>query len=376
MRDVIDDFRRWRAEGVGIGRAVVVRVLGTAPRPEGATLLVADDGRIAGNISSGCVDGAAVEEVRAARRSGLRKVVRYGISDEQAIGVGLACGGTIDVLVEPEVGPELVAAAEGVAEGSVAVAGGGIAIATVLPPADEVRVVVGADGTLTGSLGNAELDNRLAERGRTLLAEGVSRIVELGRIEVFIEVFPAPPRLVIVGAGQVAVHLVALARGLGFRTVVVDARGAYATRERFPHADEVIVGWADEVADRAGIDGDAHVVVLGHDPKLDDPAVVVALRRGARYVGAMGSRTTLAERRERLRASGITDDELARLHSPIGLDLGGRTPAEIALAIMAEVVAARHGASGTPLTAAGGALGDRTGTRDVPPGDLTPTARE
>ncbi len=372
MRDVIDDLRRWRAEGVGVGRAVVVRVLGTAPRPEGATLLVTDDGRIAGNISSGCVDGAAVEEVRAARRSRLRKVVRYGISDEQAIGVGLACGGTIDVLIEPEVGQELVAAAEG----SAAVAGGGIAVATVLPPTDEVRVVVGADGTLTGSLGNAELDSRLAERARTLLAEGVSRIVELGRIEVFIEAFPLAPRLVVVGAGQVAVHLVALARELGFRTVVVDARGAYATRERFPHADEVIVGWADEVADRAGIDGDAHVVVLGHDPKLDDPAVAVALRRRARYVGAMGSRTTLAERRERLRALGITDEELARLHSPIGLDLGGRTPREVALAIMAEVVAARHGASGTPLTAAGGPLGDRTGARDVPPGDLTPTAGE
>jgi xanthine dehydrogenase accessory factor len=342
VRDVIDDFRRWRTEGVGAGRAVVVRVLGTAPRPEGGTLLVADDGRIAGSISSGCVDGAAVEEVRRARRSGLRKVVRYGISDEQAIGVGLACGGTIDVLIEPEVGPELVAAPD---------AAGGIAVATVLPPAEAAPVVVAGDGTLTGSLGNAELDNRLAERVRTLLAEGVSRTVVIGPLEVFIEVFPAPPRLVIVGAGQVAVHLVALARELGFRTVVVDARGAYATRERFPHADEVIVGWADEVADRAGIDGDAHVVVLGHDPKFDDPAVAVALRRGARYVGAMGSRTTLDERWERLRAAGITDEELARLHSPIGLDLGGRTPPEIALAIMAEIIAGRHGAAGGPLGA-------------------------
>jgi xanthine dehydrogenase accessory factor len=373
VRDVIDDLRRWRAEGMGVGRAVVVRVLGTAPRPEGATLLVADDGRIAGNISSGCVDGAAVEEVRTARRSGLRKVVRYGISDDQAIDVGLACGGTIELLIEPEVGPELVAA---VAEGSAPAAGGGIAVATVLPPAAASPVVIGADGTLTGSLGSAGLDTRLAERARTLLAEGVSRTIPIGGRDVFIEVFPVPPRLVIVGAGQVAVHLVALARELGFRTVVVDARGAYATRERFPHADEVIVGWADDVADRAGIDGDAHVVVLGHDPKLDDPAVRVALRRGARYVGAMGSRTTLAERRERLRASGITDEELARLHSPIGLDLGGRTPAEIALAIMAEVVAARHGASGTPLTPAGGPRGDRTGALDVPHGTLTPTADE
>jgi xanthine dehydrogenase accessory factor len=365
VRDVVDDLRRWRAEGVGIGRAVVVRVLGTAPRPEGATLLVADDGRIAGNISSGCVDGAAVEEVRAARRSGHPKVVRYGISDEQAIGVGLACGGTIEVLVEPEVRPELVAASEAV---------GGIAVATVLPPTAAPPVVAGADGTLTGSLGNAGLDTRLAERARTLLAEGLSRTVAIGGRDVFIEVFPVPPRLVVVGAGQVAVHLVALARELGFRTVVVDARGAYATHERFPHTDEVIVGWADEVADRAGIDGDAHVVVLGHDPKLDDPAVAVALRRGARYVGAMGSRTTLNERRERLRALGITDEKVARLHSPIGLDLGGRTPREVALAIMAEVVAARHGASGTPLTPAGGPLSDRTGALDVPHGDPTPTA--
>jgi xanthine dehydrogenase accessory factor len=223
-----------------------------------------------------------------------------------------------------------------------------------LPP----RLLIGTDGVRGGSLGDPGADAALVEHARDLLARGVSGTVVLGGREVFVEAFPAPPRLVIVGAGPVAVHLVALAHELGFRTTIVDARGAFATRERFPLADQVVVGWPDEVADEVGIDGAAFVAVLTHDPKVDDPVIVLALRRGARYVGAIGSRNTQRGRRERLREAGLSEEQIARLHGPVGLDLGGRTPVEIALAIMAEVVAVRRGGSGLPLTTNPAALGD------------------
>jgi len=359
VRDVLDEYRRWAAEGVGAGRAVVVRVVGSAPRPAGGTLLVADDGRIAGSISGGCVEGAAVDEVTAARRGGYRTVVQFGITDEQALGVGLACGGTIEVLVEPEVGAELEAAAAGP---------GGAAVVVRLPSgrsdAATRRLVVRADGTLAGSLGNAALDGRLGEFSAALIATGVSSVVDIESEEFFIEVFPAPPRLVVVGAGQVAIHLVSLAHEMGFQTVVVDARGAFATHERFPLADAVLVGWPDELADRAGIDRDAAVVVLSHEARFDEPAIVAAFERGARYVGAIGSRDVQAMRRERLRAAGVGEEQLMRLRAPIGLDLGGRTPPEVALAIMAEIVADRHAATGGRLSA----------RREVAPGEVAPSA--
>jgi xanthine dehydrogenase accessory factor len=306
---------------------------------------------VAGNISGGCVDGAAVEEVLKARRTGTRALAWYGITDEQAIGVGLACGGTIDVLVEPAVADEVVDAADagGTLDGHPPAS---VAVATVLPPGDGDRVVVRADGTIrSGSLGDPALDASLGRIASELLAEGVSRVVPVGALDVFVEVFPAAPRLVVVGAGQVAVHLAPIARELGFHVTVVDARPALTTPERFPDADRILHGWADEVADEAGIDADAWVVVLGHDAKLDEPAVATALRRGARYVGEMGSRGTLGERIARLRAQGIGEADLARLRSPIGLDLGGHDPGEVALAIMAEIVAVRHGRSGGPLSA-------------------------
>lgn len=355
MRDLVEELRRWRAEGVGIGRAVVVRVTGGAPFREGATLLVADDGRLAGGVSGGCVEAEAAEAIEAARRSGSPTLLRLGIADEQAWAAGLACGGVIDVLVEPEVPAEAEEAAAGP---------GGVAVVTVLPGPGPVpggpaeRVVVDRGGVRSGTLGEAALDAALVGAAQGLLAAGQSGTVVLGGREVFVEAFAAPPRLVVVGAGSVAVHLVALAHQLSYRTVVVDARGAFATAERFPLADEVIVDWPDEVADRAGIDADAFVAVLTHDPKVDDPVIALALRRGARYVGALGSRRTQAGRLRRLRALGLSEEELARLHGPIGLDLGGRTPAEIALAVMAEIVAVRRGGSGGPLTGEMAALRD------------------
>ena len=362
MREVLDALLEWRAEGVPVGRAVVVRTFGSAPRPEGAVLLGTADGRLAGSVSGGCVEGAAFEEIERARTSGRWRVVRYGISDEQAWDVGLACGGTIDVLVEPGVDPAVEEAASAERAGR-----GGRAVATPLPPDSPPpafgphepgdgtppapKLVIDEDGALIGSLGSAEDDAALVAAAREALRRGVSRTVVVGGRQVFIEAFPRRPRLVVVGAVEIGRSLVKLARELGYETIVVDGRPAFATPERFPpgSVDRLIVGWPDEVADEIGLGPGDAVAVLTHDVKFDEPAIVEALRRGCRYVGAVGSRKTQADRRARLRAAGLGETELDRLRGPIGLDLGGRNPAETALAIMAEIVAERYGGSGRPM---------------------------
>ena len=211
------------------------------------------------------------------------------------------------------------------------------------------ELVVTDDGRLTGTLGSADLDAALVEAATAALRRGLSRTVELGGRSLFIEVFPVRPRLVVVGAVEVARSLVRLARELGFETVVVDGRAAFATPERFPDVDRLVVGWPDEVADEIGLGPNDAVAVLSHDVKFDEPAIVEALRRGCRYVGAVGSRKTQADRRARLLEAGVAEADLARLRGPVGLDLGGRAPAETALAILAEIVAERYGGSGAPM---------------------------
>jgi xanthine dehydrogenase accessory factor len=364
MKELLDTLAGWQTGGTPdaeIGRAVVVRTFGSAPRPEGAVLLYAADGRIAGSVSGGCVEGAAAEEIDRARATGRARVIRYGISDEQAWDVGLACGGTIDVLVEP-VAPSVVIDA---ARGSVGAGGHGSAVITPLPadsppgefgphePGEgappEAELVVTDDGRLTGTLGSPELDAALVEAAAAALKRGLSRTVELGGRSLFIEVFPVRPRLVVVGGVEVARSLVRLAGELGFETVVVDGRPAFATPERFPDVDRLIVGWPDEVAEEIGLGPNDAVAVLSHDVKFDEPAIVEALRRGCRYVGAVGSRKTQADRAARLLEAGVSPADLARLRGPVGLDLGGRAPAETALAILAEIVAERYGGTGAPM---------------------------
>ena len=385
MQELLDILAGWQAErpSVAVGRAVVVRTFGSAPRPEGAVLLVTADGRLAGSVSGGCVEGAAAEEIFAAQKSGLERVIRYGISDEAAWDVGLACGGTIDVLVSPSV----PAVAETAARDTRAGRCDGRAICTVLPPdsppaafgrhepgsgaAPTEPLVVHDDGRLEGSLGSGTSADRsasddaalasadaalastddaaLVAAARECLAKGVSRTVELGGRQVFIEAYPVRPRLVIVGAVEVARSLVRLAKELGYETVVIDGRAAFATEARFPDVDRLVVGWPDEVADSIGLGPADAVAVLTHDVKFDEPAIVAALARGCRYVGAVGSRKTQADRRARLLDLGVPAASLDRLRGPIGLDLGGRVPAETALSIMAEVVAERRAGSGRPM---------------------------
>jgi xanthine dehydrogenase accessory factor len=361
MKELLDTLATWQHDGADVGRAVVVRTFGSAPRPEGAVLLYAADGRIAGSVSGGCVEGAAAEEIERARATGRARVIRYGISDEQAWDVGLACGGTIDVLIEPVVPTAAVAAASA----SLGAGGRGAAVVTPLPadspPADagphepgegappEPKLVVHDDGRLEGTLGDPALDAALVDGATAALKRGLSTTLEVGDRSLFVEVFPVRPRLVVVGAVEVARALVRLAKELGFETVVIDGRASFATPERFPDVDRLVVGWPDEVADDIGLGPNDAVAVLTHDVKFDEPAIVEALRRGCRYVGAVGSRKTQADRRQRLRDAGVGEAELAQLRGPVGLDLGGRQPAETALAILAEVVAERYGGSGRPM---------------------------
>ena len=356
MRDVLTDWDRMTGAGTAVGRAVVTRVWGSAPRSEGACLLADRDGGIAGSVSGGCIESAAAEAIVAAMERSTPIAVSYGVSDEQAWEVGLACGGTIDVFVEPAVRPELVEAARGP---------GGVVLATIIAGDAEAgwSWLVRDDGTIGGPLepvGRLEASGELADRlddmtekvhavARQVLANDRSRTQTVersgGTIDVFFELVPWQPRLVVFGGVHIAIPLVTMAQQLGYYTIVADARHGFLTKERFPTADQLVLGWPGDAFEEIGLDPATYVVVLSHDPKLDDPALEIALRSPARYVGAIGSRKTQSARRERLAAAGVTPQQLTRLHGPVGLDLGGRAPAETALAILAEITAVRYGKS-------------------------------
>ncbi len=361
MNELLPVLESWFADGVAVARAVVIRTYGSSPRREGAVMLLAADGRIEGSVSGGCVEGATADRMAEARQTGEQRVVRFGVSDAQAWEVGLACGGTIDVLVQPAVPSAAIDAARATAVGR----DSGRVVVTVLPHGSpepisgpsllgpsapsSATLVVYQDGRLDGTLGDDGADGALIEASLAALSRGTSRVFELTGRQLFLEVFPVRPRLVIVGAVAVGAALVRLARELGYETVVIDGRRAFATRERFPDVDQLIEGWPDEVADTIDLGPLDALVVLSHDPKFDDPAVRVGLERGCRYVGAIGSRKTQRERRERLIAGGLSEAQLDRVRGPIGLDLGGRAPAETAVAIMAEILAARYGSSARPM---------------------------
>jgi len=331
MRDLAAELARFDAAGP-VARAVVLGTWGSAPRPAGAVLLAAADGRMAGSVSGGCVENAVIEEIAAARARGTPKRLRYEVSDETAWSVGLACGGTIEVLAEPAVTAEVRRAMCEVR--------GAVVVGTL---DDGRRWVVLEDGSVTGPESFPE-----EERARALEALRSERSLlidtphaALRTSHLFFEVLARPPELLIVGAGHVAQELVPLAKRMGFRTIVLDSRSAFLTTERFPDADELALGWpADEIAKRLG--PASYVCVLSHDPKLDEPCVRLALRSAARYVGVIGSKKNQEKRRAALKAEGFSDAEIGRLRGPIGVPLGGKQPNEIALSVLAEVVKERY----------------------------------
>ena len=336
MRDILSDIEGWRSEGRPIAIATVVETWGSAPRPAGGKMALTADGRIAGSVSGGCVENAVVEAGKKTLSSGKPQLLHYGVSDDTAWSVGLACGGSLDVFVE-RLDPALFDPV-----GAALRAEKPVAIATVIrgPEGDLGRkLAVFEDGTVAGGIDAAAL-----AEARAALASGASHRIPSGDREIFVDVLRSSPRLVIVGGVHIAVALVTLAKTLGFRTILVDPREAFGNAKRFPHADEIVNDWPDAALQRLAPDGSTAIAVLTHDPKLDDPALLAALPGRAFYVGALGSKRTQEKRRARLQEAGLAADALARLHGPIGLPLGGRSPEEIAVAILAEIVATRNGA--------------------------------
>ncbi|MCG7206424.1 XdhC family protein [Streptomyces arenae] len=363
MLDIAEELNRWAVDGRDFAVATVVAVGGSAPRQPGAALAVDGAGTAVGSVSGGCVEGAVYELCRQALEDGETVQERFGYSDEDAFAVGLTCGGVIDILVTPvraddPVRPVIAAALAAAAQGDAA------AVARIVTGPPELTgraLLVRADGSWQGGFGaHPELDRTVAAEAGAFLDAGRTGTLEIGEqgsrcgapLTVLVESSVPPPRMIVFGAIDFASALVRVGKFLGHHVTVCDARPVFATKARFPEADEIVVEWPHEYLERTRVDGRTVLCVLTHDTKFDVPLLRLALRLPVAYVGAMGSRRTHLDRNSRLREVGVTELELARLRSPIGLDLGARTPEETALSIAAEIVAARRGGTGVSLTGA------------------------
>ncbi len=375
MREVLPELLEWWRAGEPVGVGTVVATFQSAPRPAGASMLVGPGDTVVGSVSGGCVEGAVFELAKEVVADGEPVLQRYGISDDDAFAVGLTCGGILDVFVDrvdQDSFPEL---------GDLAVdieAGRPVAVATVVehPDPDVLgrRLIVRPEGA-TGSLGSTRRDDAVRDDAIGLLSSGVSEALTYGPngerrgegMRVFVAAYAPRPRMLVFGAIDFAAAVARVGAFLGYRVTVCDARPVFATTSRFPDADEVVVDWPHRfltAQNEAGqVDGRTVICVLTHDPKFDVPVLEVALRlEEVAYVGAMGSRRTHEDRLRRLVEAGLTATELDRLHSPIGLDLGARTPEETAVSIAAEIIAGRWGGSGEPLSVTGGRIHGSAGT--------------
>ncbi|SDT06396.1 xanthine dehydrogenase accessory factor [Nocardioides scoriae] len=369
MREVLSDLVRWWEAGETVGVGTVVATFQSAPRPAGASMLVGPGGEAVGSVSGGCVEGAVYELGQSVVESGAPVLQRYGVSDDDAFAVGLTCGGILDVYVEKvnrETFPELADIAADIE------AGRPVALATVIEHPDEAwrgrRLVVRPEA-VDGALGSDRATDAVVDDARGLLASGHNATLTYGPdgerrgegMRVFVWAFAPAPRMLVFGAIDFAAAVAEVGKFLGYHVTVCDARPVFATATRFPKADEVVVKWphkylAEEVAaDR--VDRRTVICVLTHDPKFDVPVLEKALRLpDVAYVGAMGSRRTHEDRLDRLREAGLGPEELARLSSPIGLDLGARTPEETAVSIAAEIIAGRWGGTGDRLSTVDGRI--------------------
>ncbi|MCW2912294.1 MAG: hypothetical protein JWN52_362 [Actinomycetia bacterium] len=369
MRDVLSDIAKWYATGETFGLATVVNTFRSAPRPAGAAMAVSAGGEVVGSVSGGCVEGAVYDLAQAVISSGVPVIQRYGVSDDDAFSVGLTCGGILDILVEP-IGPatfpefgevmESIERGEPVAVVTVVAGPGTIGARRVIWPSQAV-------GSLAPGLAYAaRLDAAVDDDVRGMLAQGLTGQRHYGRqgerrldeLTVFVHAFAPPPRMLVFGAIDFAAAMARTGKFLGYQVTVCDARPVFATAKRFPEADEVVVKWPHKFLGEisAQIDERTVICVLTHDPKFDVPLLEAALRTPAGYIGAMGSRRTHDDRLARLREAGMSEAELARLRSPIGLDLGARTPEETAVSIAAELIQLRWGGSGRPLTETDGRI--------------------
>ena len=333
MREILPELERWRAAGDRIAVATVVATRRSAPRPIGSKLAVSEGGELAGSVSGGCVESEVVEAAREVLAGGEARLLTFGISDDLAFSVGLPCGGEIDVWVsEPD--PDLLGRLADVAR-------------------EERRAVAFTDLDDGTERLVPDGDDPVAD---DLIRGGHSKVVELHGRRIFADVFGPPPRLLVYGAVDTADALCSAARGLGWHTIVADARGRFATPERLPNAHEVIVAWPDETLAQVQPDHATAVVVLTHDDKFDIPMLVGTLTTDAYYIGALGSRRNQERRRERLLEAGVDESALDRISGPAGLDIGAHTPAETALSMLAEIMAVRAGRDGGRLRESSGRI--------------------
>jgi xanthine dehydrogenase accessory factor len=376
MRDILSKVTKWWEAGDTVGLATVVRTYRSAPRDPGAALAVSAEGEVIGSVSGGCVEGAVYELSLDVCQTGDPVLQTYGVSDDDAFAVGLTCGGILDIFVEPidqARFPELGEIARAVERGEP------VAVATVIAGPGQIgarRVIWAEDATgesstsqsgaadgrhvgSSGTLGSGDrLDQAVDDDARGMLAQGLTGIRRYGEhgerrgdeLSVFVNSFAPPPRMLVFGAIDFAAAVARVGKFLGYHVTVCDARKVFATPARFPDADEVVVEWPHRFLAGTSVDARTVICVLTHDPKFDVPLLEVALRTPAGYIGAMGSRRTHEDRLDRLREVGLTEEELTRLRSPIGLDLGARTPEETAVSIAAELIQLRWGGTGTPLT--------------------------
>ena len=340
MRDALETCRRWVGRGREVAAATVVEAAGSTPRREGARLLVSSQGETWGSVSNGCVEGDVAAHAAEVLRTGRPRLAAYGISDEFAFGVGLSCGGSVRVFIEDWTHlPDLLAGA--LNREFVGV------LATVVegPDAGSHGLFDREQGWVAGDLPAASAGALVREATAAVDAER-SHIVGAGESSVFLEVLAPAPRLLVFGAGHTAEALTPLAAAVGFRVIVCDPRPALARPERYPDAAEVLVGWPDELLPSVAPDRRTYAVVLAHDPKIELPLLPLLLASPARYIGVLGSRRTHAARVERLAGEGWPADQVARLHGPVGLDIGAATPEEVALSVVAQLVAVRRGRDG------------------------------
>jgi len=342
MQDVFDQLDQWRGKNEKLAITTVVETWGSAPRPVGSKMVTTQSGGIAGSVSAGCVEGAVIEESAEVMSTGKPKLVEFGVADETAWSVGLACGGKIKVFIEPGFSIDSIynVVKENLVDGKP------FLTITYLDGTEEhinKKLLVEPGGKQIGDLDWPEGGGDILDEALQYLEnEKSGTIKEPGGATLFVDVHPLPPKLIIVGAVHLSVPLITIANTIGFETILVDPREAFASRERFPHVDQLVQSWPDEAMQKLTLDKSSYIVVLTHDPKLDDPALLAALKSDARYIGALGSRRTNQKRFGRLRDAGLTEDQLSRLHAPIGLDLGGRSSNEIAISIMAEIVQVRN----------------------------------
>jgi xanthine dehydrogenase accessory factor len=337
MKELLPDIERWRAAGKKVAIATVVQAYGSAPRRPGAKMAIAEDGEFVGSVSGGCVENDVVEHARQVLDEDHPRLVPYGISDEMAFNVGLACGGQIEVFIQPF--------------GRAFPTEKPVAFAYVVDGEGQGNGLLAWEfGKHRGSLGQGDaFDDRVASDAIARLRSGQAGELRYddapgGPLRVFVDTYPAQPTIVIFGGVHIGVALAHLAKAAGgFRVIVVDARGAWANPTRFADADEIHVMHADDYLHQHPLGSNAFVAVLSHDPKLDDPALFGALKSDARFVGAIGSSKTQRERRERLKAAGLTQQQVERIHGPIGLDIGAQSPEEIAVGILAQIIAAKNG---------------------------------